>query len=405
MISQVIRCSDYEYEDLFQNDDVGSNDPEYDDNFVLDFDNLFKRVNLHNEEEKLSEESCDSVENRPWFDIKHLATCFKNKSSISSPNFVLSLSKELDVKVFNFNRNSRLHYLPIHSYKSVPNLLVIDAGHSNIKAIYKTNFEKLDKLIFLYLYYNNIETIPDGVFEDLVSLVQISLGKLIVLNFMRKLEVSFSFFQTEKNKIFSVEGNIFPPLIILTHVDFRSNPCIDELFTKSNFKSLTMSKVISSYCSVCRATNCDVESKITETTNFLAEKIQTFVEAHEANTLLNLAQHELEQAKTQIISLTNSKSELLETKLSLKSEVELLHSKFNQMNTEIETMRKEMRKEKVSTEKLVMKNENLLSEIQQLTSQNFALQADLTISQEKLEISKTVEDQMESFVKKFKIPK
>ena len=58
------------------------------------------------------------------------------------------------------------------------------------------------------------------------------------------------------------------------------------------------------------------------------------------------------------------------------------------MTMEIEILRKDIRKQKFESEKLEMKNENLLSENQQLKS-------DLTISQEKLETLKTLEDQME----------
>jgi Leucine-rich repeat (LRR) protein len=120
------------------------------------------------------ETECDSIKTEVWFGLGQQKICKMNSAAIHSSDTTLSVM--IDVTILKLNGNKEIHYLPIKLYESVPNLLLIDAGSCGVKAISKENFEKLNKLQQLWLYYNEITTIPAGTFSDLVSLNKISLG-------------------------------------------------------------------------------------------------------------------------------------------------------------------------------------------------------------------------------------
>jgi hypothetical protein len=120
--------------------------------------------------------TCDSIERRSFPDIIDQIACSKRNSAINSPGVIFTAESKEDLIVFDMGWNKNIHYLPVEIYKSAPNLFSIGAPHCSIKTISKKNFEKLAKLEFLWLFNNEIEVIPAGAFEDLVSLKKISFG-------------------------------------------------------------------------------------------------------------------------------------------------------------------------------------------------------------------------------------
>jgi Leucine-rich repeat (LRR) protein len=128
-------------------------------------------------EASLSTTTCDEIEMQRLKDVGNQRSCVKQSSPITSPDLFFVDPTESNITVFYFFRNKQLFYLPVQVYKAAPNLLMIDAPYSEIKAISKKNFEKLTKLEFLWLHFNKIATIPPETFADLVSLKKISLGE------------------------------------------------------------------------------------------------------------------------------------------------------------------------------------------------------------------------------------
>jgi hypothetical protein len=126
--------------------------------------------------------TCDSISMHRLSDVGNQKTCVKQSSGIPSADMVFVDPTESNIKVFYFFQNKQLFYLPLQVYKAAPDLLMIDAPYSEIKAISKKNFEKLTKLEFLWLHFNKIEIIPAGTFADLVSLKKISLGEKVFTN-------------------------------------------------------------------------------------------------------------------------------------------------------------------------------------------------------------------------------
>jgi Leucine-rich repeat (LRR) protein len=99
------------------------------------------------------------------------------KTSIISPHQTFSNAPDLATLALDFDGNVGVRYLPVKVHENFPNLLVLYAASCKISEISKANFEQLFKLKYLNLFDNQIETIPDGTFDDLIVLVSISLSE------------------------------------------------------------------------------------------------------------------------------------------------------------------------------------------------------------------------------------
>lgn len=86
-----------------------------------------------------------------------------------------------DIKGFSVEGQKDITQLPINIGRRFPDLEVYDAGSCSIKKISKSNFAYLIYLRKLWLGFNEITEIPDDVFEDLVSLDYLAIGKRLFL--------------------------------------------------------------------------------------------------------------------------------------------------------------------------------------------------------------------------------
>lgn len=114
-----------------------------------------------------------------------LTTCFiKHPSRIGSNDYTIKNTDESLTELMILN-NRKILFLPIEVAKSFPNLLLYSVSDVPVKNIAKINFANLSKLIKLYIYSLQIETIYSDTFEDLTSLEVLILSKLnlIVLDF------------------------------------------------------------------------------------------------------------------------------------------------------------------------------------------------------------------------------
>lgn len=96
---------------------------------------------------------------------------------IDEPTFKISSPKNELVEELLFRDNKQISHLPIETYTKFPNLIVLDASRCSIKAVKKENFQNLLLLKEIYLSDTRIETIKGKVFEGLVALEIIHLGK------------------------------------------------------------------------------------------------------------------------------------------------------------------------------------------------------------------------------------
>ena len=82
------------------------------------------------------------------------------------------------VSRLHLSNNKNIFFLPENIDEKFPNLLQYEAKYCEILIITKTNLKNLGKLRKLNLWGNKIEKIPNDVFQDLVGLEVLSLGKL-----------------------------------------------------------------------------------------------------------------------------------------------------------------------------------------------------------------------------------
>jgi hypothetical protein len=66
----------------------------------------------------------------------------------------------------------------------------------------------------------------------------------------------------EKNKLRTIEGEIFPPSVHLIHVDFRSNICTDKMLIGSNLKLEEIWTYLCGDCGRCDNSASNLNSQI-----------------------------------------------------------------------------------------------------------------------------------------------
>lgn len=99
-----------------------------------------------------------------------------HRTSIDSTGVSISGRRENSIRGFDFDKNKKVFYLPEKIYKIYPNTLGIFASNCLIYNISKENFEGLQKLRYLNLHTNAIETITNETFEDNPDLEKIVLS-------------------------------------------------------------------------------------------------------------------------------------------------------------------------------------------------------------------------------------
>lgn len=118
-----------------------------------------------------NEVGCTAIE-----PCRELTTCCRMTSPINSSDFTISDQKNEEVKGIYFVRNTAIEFLPVFVYQKFPNLQGYAAYNCSIREISKKNFERLTRLVNIFLLGNKLEKIPSDTFDDLINLEVINLG-------------------------------------------------------------------------------------------------------------------------------------------------------------------------------------------------------------------------------------
>lgn len=108
------------------------------------------------------------------------------RTKIDSEEFTILSTGEptnLSILGLSFYSNKQISFLPVQVDVTFPKLVGYSAGSCSIKTISKTNFKNLRNLKDLSLRMNQIETIENDTFEDLIALEVLWLGKFNQLYF------------------------------------------------------------------------------------------------------------------------------------------------------------------------------------------------------------------------------
>lgn len=122
------------------------------------------------------EVACERFEDMP-----HSEFCvMKQRTVINATNFIIAELKDEDIEGVDFEGNTNIEYLPYKIYKQFPSLVEYRAQFCSIKQITRENFEKLNRLKYLVLGYNQIEKISSDTFRDLESLLHFTLSEYLI---------------------------------------------------------------------------------------------------------------------------------------------------------------------------------------------------------------------------------
>jgi Leucine-rich repeat (LRR) protein len=117
--------------------------------------------------------------NENWWPVGGVKTCeMRNSTSIPGDGYKV-YPRDESITGLDFDDNNKISFLPIKVHETFPNLLLYTASKCSLTKITKKNFEGLSKLKGLWLGTNQITTINDDTFEDLVSLKRLYLSKKI----------------------------------------------------------------------------------------------------------------------------------------------------------------------------------------------------------------------------------
>lgn len=152
--------------------------------FVVAALNFLEKVAAENvtaEEVAAKKVACESVINHNWdfsFEPVMTMTCYMTATTlIDSSDYTISSDRNESIAALDFYGNKNILYLPINVDENFPELIAYDANFCAVKEISKKNFKGLSKLTHLHLTNNQIETISGDVFEDLIELEYLKLGK------------------------------------------------------------------------------------------------------------------------------------------------------------------------------------------------------------------------------------
>lgn len=118
-----------------------------------------------------NEVRCTAIES-----CNELDRCCRMTSPINASDFSIADRKDEAVKGIYFMENSEIEFLPIFVYQKFPNLQGYAAYNCSIREISKKNFERLTRLVNIFLRGNKLEKIPSDTFDGLINLEIINLG-------------------------------------------------------------------------------------------------------------------------------------------------------------------------------------------------------------------------------------
>lgn len=126
---------------------------------------------------------CESVRSGNWGTFGYWKTCYMIDSTvIDASDFTISTPRDETIKGLSFIWNEKISFLPLKIAEKFPNLIGINGMNCSIKTIRKENFQNLNKLKWIWLSINQIETIFSDTFEGLLTLEEITLGKFLMEN-------------------------------------------------------------------------------------------------------------------------------------------------------------------------------------------------------------------------------
>lgn len=121
---------------------------------------------------------CDFADRRFGYSARNLYTCEIFKESIDRTGYIIDFTnKSVIIEGLSLNYNINARYLPVNISQEFPDLVEISASFCKIQKITKENFYGLTKIKAINLSKNEMQTIDDDTFSDLVSLEWLGLGK------------------------------------------------------------------------------------------------------------------------------------------------------------------------------------------------------------------------------------
>lgn len=113
-----------------------------------------------------------------WGSLGSQKSCvLKETTTIIAPGSKFSSCLDPSIRGIEFWENRKIHYLPEGASEKFPDLLGFSAGHCSVTAIEREIFRGLTKVKDVLLEDNQIEGIPSDTFDDLTSLVYLSLSE------------------------------------------------------------------------------------------------------------------------------------------------------------------------------------------------------------------------------------
>lgn len=106
-----------------------------------------------------------------YLGMKKLRTCLIRNQAIDSDRTVVKRSADaLQIQGLNIDNNNNVKFLPEKLGETYPELTAMRVSHCAVKKLEKKHFEGLNKLMFMSMFGNKIETISSDAFKDLSSL-------------------------------------------------------------------------------------------------------------------------------------------------------------------------------------------------------------------------------------------
>lgn len=144
------------------------------ENHTLFFNNelsseVSKKCGFYEVGVEVDEISCLTDENKTQCRVK-------NSTVIDKANVTISDGRQDSVTDIEFEKNTKVEFLPILVHFKFSNVRTYRADHCSIRSITNRNFEHLTKLQNLSLANNQIEMIQRQTFEGLVRLTMIRLS-------------------------------------------------------------------------------------------------------------------------------------------------------------------------------------------------------------------------------------
>jgi Leucine-rich repeat (LRR) protein len=170
-----------------------------------------------------------------WAAHKYCETAsidYSEKFESEKHSFTGNASQKSEVKTFEISGSSKVDFIPLDILTEFPNLNGISIVYCNLPALKSGFFKsKLEKIEYLDLKGNQIETIEPGAFQYLIKLkwVLLSTNKLQALSYkLFENNPGLIYMDLRDNQINSIHPNFFDGLQILKLVKLGGNLCIQS---------------------------------------------------------------------------------------------------------------------------------------------------------------------------------